>query len=625
MTYEEKIPEFALRPAKAVDGDTEEMDDGFDPTPYDRLLSENLEMGEEEEVEELEAEEKPQQEELQKEIEEIKVQAPMDQGKALEIEPLNTTSEATKITPLSSSTTYDHLSFTGAVEKEEVKIFIEEDILVPDIKADLISILSMEGTPILSSKEFQVGQGEEDQIKLKGEISIHTIYVPDSKDGEGQIATIQSRVPFKTDWQGNASPLSHIGITPIVEKIDFTVINERKFRVKITLILRIKEYAEKEVSIFGGLNGEKLQLLKEPVKMSHVAVRKKEEIEISEIFKIKEEELKPVKILKHNINIVENHKQVTSEKLVVNAVISANILYMGQGEKDGESYQEPCFYQGKSDFTQFILMNKEENIAATKLVFQEEDLVLEINKESPEEGDFALKGTIKTNVEVYKTIEKEMVTDLYHSSKEITYDDKEMNIETIVGTGAAEVSAREIFNVSEEERQVAKVIYISGRIKESNSVIEQGRCIVEGTMEARILCMTQEDGKKPFAMTQTIPFRGSMEIFEANEGMIGENNIFIKELWFDKINSKQVEVNASLGIETTVRKPCCLKIIENLSYVDKGKERQAAPMVIYIAKNDDTLWKIAKKYKTTRKALREVNNITDDAEIQQGAHLLVVK
>ena len=34
MSYEDNIPEFALRPAK----EPEETGDGFDPTPYDRLL-----------------------------------------------------------------------------------------------------------------------------------------------------------------------------------------------------------------------------------------------------------------------------------------------------------------------------------------------------------------------------------------------------------------------------------------------------------------------------------------------------------------------------------------------------------------------------------------------------------
>lgn len=40
MTYEEKIPDFALQPAKSEDADLDkqENNDEFDPTPYDRLL-----------------------------------------------------------------------------------------------------------------------------------------------------------------------------------------------------------------------------------------------------------------------------------------------------------------------------------------------------------------------------------------------------------------------------------------------------------------------------------------------------------------------------------------------------------------------------------------------------------
>ena len=37
MTYEEKIPDFALQPAKSEDPDPDknDQDDGFDPTPYE--------------------------------------------------------------------------------------------------------------------------------------------------------------------------------------------------------------------------------------------------------------------------------------------------------------------------------------------------------------------------------------------------------------------------------------------------------------------------------------------------------------------------------------------------------------------------------------------------------------
>ncbi|MCE2603742.1 hypothetical protein LH384_32140, partial [Pseudomonas aeruginosa] len=132
------------------------------------------------------------------------------------------------------------------------------------------------------------------------------------------MAIIQSRLPFKTDWQVTASPLSHLVIESKIERIDYSVINERKFRAKITLGLFLKEYAEKELQLFENLRGEQLELLKETVKMSHVALRKEESLEIAEDLKVKEGSPRPIKILKSDINVVENHNQTTSEKMVIN-------------------------------------------------------------------------------------------------------------------------------------------------------------------------------------------------------------------------------------------------------------------------------------------------------------------
>ncbi|MCQ4637447.1 DUF3794 domain-containing protein [Anaerovorax odorimutans] len=664
MTYEEKIPEFALQPAKAADEnpDTAQVDDGFDPTPYDRLLvparqeenespeqsaeaPQNSPAAQEKDEETLTEDKKPEEQKemqerdakqvSQKQSEELAAEGEEQPPEAQEeIQPVflgektakDTAAipagEPIKIMPLAGQAVYNDLKLTAVAQCLETKIFVEEDILVPDIKPDLISILSMDGKAFLSSKEIQVGQGDGDSIKVTGEVTLQTIYLPEDKEEES-ISIIQSRLPFKTDWQVTASPLSHLVIEPTIERIDYSVINERKFRAKITLGLSMKEYAEKELQFFESLRNEKLELLKETIKMSHIALRKEESVELSEDLKIKEGNPKPIKILKTDINVVENHKQTTSEKMVINAAVRVNVLYMGEEEKDGETIQRPAFFQGKADFTQFILMNKEDNLAMSKVSFSDKDLDVEINEE--EEDGFILKGTVNTSVEVYQNLEKEVVSDLYHSTKDTTYDYTEKNIEAILGTSTTEVSAREIFDIPEKNGPVGKILYINGRIKEQNARAEQGRATVEGILEGTILCIPEDPEKHPFAVRQDIPFRGAMDIPAAKEGMKTECQIGIKDLWSDKINGKQAEVNASLQIETAVIKETSLKLIKNPCFIENDQSKRPSSMVLYITRKDDSLWKIAKKYKTSIETIKSINELNESPNLSEGTRLLIVK
>ncbi len=620
MTYEEKIPDFALQPAKSEDPDPDknDQDDGFDPTPYDRLLvpepiegkKEEAIYGESGETEEIfkEKEEKPEPVVLKEEPAE-------DQDKKTAVEPV-------RITPLSAQSVYNDLRISTVCQNEETKVIVEEDILVPDTKPDLLSILSMNGKVYLSGREIQTEQGEGDNVHVTGELLLHTIYIPQKKENRDQIAVIQSTLPFKTDWPVNASPISHISVTPEIEKIEYTVINERKFRAKATLNLSLKEYAEKQFSLFDGLRTEKLELLKESVKISHIAARKEDSIEISEELRLKEGVLKPSRILNSEIRVAENHRQITEEKIVINANIWVRVLYEGEDVEEGEIYEKTEFFQGKTDFTQFILIDKEKDAADSRVSFNDKDLEVRIT-EGTEDG-FTLSGKVSTSVEIFHNVEKEIVSDLYHGTRDTTYDFTEQKVEAVVGSSSAETTAREIFPIPEKYGGADKIIYIDGAIKKKKHQVEDGKLRIEGVLEGQIICLGEED-RKPFAVKQDLPFRSLLELPKTQGDLKIESNIGIKELWFDKINEKQVEVNASLQIQAAAVEEKNIKLIKNPCFVENSQTKKPSSMVIYITKKGDSLWNIAKKYKTGVNVIRKINQMQENEDIKENMRLLIVK
>ncbi|MCL2437044.1 MAG: hypothetical protein FWD00_03285, partial [Clostridiales bacterium] len=364
MIYEKNIPDFALMPAR----EPEKPDDGFDPSPYDRILNtgfksnrneeipaaeaveeqateastETNEMGDETaeieaaddgtaEVETVMAEAEglpeieaigaqseesvqPQQSDAQSDANMQPEEVSMEpEQKPIVVEPapkaqppIQGKREAAKIIPLTGSVLCSNLKITDIKEPPRTRVFIEEDILVPDIKPDLKSILSMDGSSKLADKEILVGANGEDTLKVIGEITLQTIYIPDrTADEQEQIVTIQSRIPFKSDWGVSVSPLSHVAVKPVIESIDYTVINERKIRAKIAMFLTLREYSDIDVEIFEEIRGEDLQLLKEKIRLTDVAVRKTDVMELQESMPLKDNTLLPHKILRYNINIVE--------------------------------------------------------------------------------------------------------------------------------------------------------------------------------------------------------------------------------------------------------------------------------------------------------------------------------
>ncbi|MDO4351802.1 MAG: hypothetical protein Q4D00_01550, partial [Clostridia bacterium] len=187
MSYEDNIPEFALRPAK----EPEETGDGFDPTPYDRLLygeekdtspsAEEYESPdseaavaaeplEENKTEEYRTQEPEQENYSQQEPVEIKTETEDKTGYSAESEEEKEEAEpkkkkeSVKIIPLSQNSSFSKMKITDVRDKMPERVYIEEDILVPDVKPDLLSVLAMDAAVKISEKEIQTGQSGEETL-----------------------------------------------------------------------------------------------------------------------------------------------------------------------------------------------------------------------------------------------------------------------------------------------------------------------------------------------------------------------------------------------------------------------------------------------------------------------------
>lgn len=545
--------------------------------------------------------------------------------------------------PVVGSLMSSKLKLVDMKQKAPLRMNLEEDILVPDVKPDLARILTMDGKVKLSDREIHTGQTETDSVRLTGDLLLQTLYVPETNAEGDPIVAIESKIPFKNDAEMKAGPYSDLAVVPSIESIDFTVVNERKFRVRATVVFHMKEYSNVDIEVFEGLRDEEVQMLKEKIKLTDVALRKTETTEIKDDLALKENMPEVLKILKYDVSVVENHKQITKEKAVINATVNCNILYLGaEGNSDAAAVSEaaapdgnsaalPVLYQGKTEFTQFIRLDGEhnpsdQNPAGSKVNFNISSLNLTAKEDgNGKRGLFELDMNVDTGLELYKNVEKEVVTDVYHHKKDVQFDTDEIGVLTLGGSGVAEISAREIINVPDRYGSVDKVIYVNGTIKEKRSIIEQAKSVVEGTVNVSLICTSSDDKKTIFSIDQEIPFRSAMEIPGITPDMTANNDIALKEIWFDKINNKQIEVNAGILVNTALSTQERHQLVKSVSFLDSPQDNNPIPgIILYVSRTGDNIWNIAKKYRTTIDEIKKINDLEVGKEIKPGTKLLIV-
>jgi hypothetical protein len=297
-----------------------------------------------------------------------------------------------------------------------------------------------------------------------------------------------------------------------------------------------------------------------------------------------------------------------------------------------EEAPRPVFYQGKSEFTQFIKLSDTENVPGSRVNFRVTNLSI-----SPKERDDGARKVldinmdVQTTIEIYKNHEKEVITDIYHHIKDVEFDSSEVKFMYLQGSGSTDISLRETVNVPNAEQ----IAYMEGRIYETNSALDTGKNILEGVLEASIVGMEADNGmelppelstRRIFKVKAEIPFRSFIDIPGATKDMQGENEFFIKELSFEKLNNRQIEINAVINAKAMITKNDMHTLIKSVSLKDpEGNYGDEAGIVLYVAKRGDSVWKIAKKYRTTIDEVCRINQLEQESDLPPGAKILIVR
>ena len=532
--------------------------------------------------------------------------------------------EERTIVPITKGAVYSPVQVTNIHEKPKTTITLEEDILVPDTKPDLREILLIDGKSYLSGREISMAAKSDDYLSLSGEIQLQTLYLPERQEEGCPVIPIQTRIPFKDQWHTAIAAGATVILELCIEKIEHMVINERKFRVKLTLAITAREYTDETLELFEGLTGEELQLLKEPVELSSVALRKKDSLAIKEDFYPKDE-LHPESILKQDLTVVENYKQSTADKVVINGFIYVSLLFTVRQDEDGW-HPSDCIrqLQERVEFTQFIPIQQNGQWSGCAAAFNDHDLKVKLTQDEEGKDIFRLEGDLLTYVELYKNTEKEIIVDGYHKQKDFVCSFTEENCRTLVGSVASETSLREILAPESSGHEIERILYACADVLEAESRIEQGKIVTEGQLLAKLLILAAGEENTVFAVCEALPFR----VVTAMPQLCGQeivcHKICIKELWAEKINAKQLEFNATVLVCGEVMRPTPFRMLRDPAFAEGSGCADSVPMVIYVCKNGDTLWHIAKRFKTSADVILQTNQLEDET-LCGGQKLLIVK
>lgn len=487
-------------------------------------------------------------------------------------------------------------------EKKEV-MTVEGDVIIPDIKPDILNTINCNGTVCIYKREVLDGK-----IRIDGSINIYVMYLADNETES--VRSLNTSLDFTEimDFENCMAGMmldEFINIT----RIECKVLNGRKINIKSSLEIKAKVYSNENINVIREIEGiEDIQLLNNELKVNSLLgtgvtkIYAKENLQIDNIDNLAE-------ILKSDIRIMNKEIKVSYNKVLAKAELEVKIMYLTEDNRIN------CIDR-QIPIMGFIDMPNvsDENICDTK--YKIKNMILKPNN-TDEQGIY-IEVEIELSCCVYETKSINIINDLYSPSRKLEFTKKE--IEAILGKEIIRDTCNINQQVQMPEISGNKIFDVDVKSKIVNQNMLSDKILYEGELELTFIYDRDNNGVD--VKNINLPFTFSISKEGIGEKSNIETNIVVKTQDFIVQTGGLIDCNISLDFELNISKNKFLNIIEDITE-EENDENKNPSMIVYFVKTNDTLWNIAKKFGSTVEDIVRVNEIEDKNKIYPKMQLFI--
>lgn len=474
-------------------------------------------------------------------------------------------------------------------------IEVNGDVIVPDIKPDIVNIINTNGNAYIYKEDINQGR-----MRIDGNIDTYVIYLSEN----GETRSMQTTLNFIESLDNDSiSDGMYYKLNVSLERIESKILNERKITIKATLRVRAEFYERSSIDIsnqFDDMNNiEKLEEsidVRSIIGMNAVKSSIKEDISIDNSLEVAE-------ILKTNVSLSNIENKISYNKVLAKADANVKIIFLTEDERIST-------VETSIPLMSFIDIENvsENNICNVDYVIR--NMLFKVN--SKEMHSISCQVDFEITCEAFEIKNINIIQDMYSTKNNLTFSKREAQVQTNSIDMCENVQINENLLVEDINSiyDVDCTPVILSNTPSGSFTNYEGEVILDIYFEA--------DNRNGLNVKNVkIPFIAKME--NKSENIIAK--ITRKQF---TVNNEYVncELEVSLSQNSTSMKK--INIIENVEQ-QECEEPNDYKMVIYFVKANDTIWNIAKKFKVCKDSILSVNNLDSNYRLNIGDKLYIMQ
>ena len=448
-------------------------------------------------------------------------------------------------------------------------IEVQGDIIVPDIKPDIVSIVNTNAIPYIYKEEVLSGR-----VRIEGNIDTYVVYLADN----GENRSIGTTLTFIENIEERLiNEESFVKQKIILENIESKVLNERKISIKAELKVISNVYEKSEIQLLNDFdNINDIQKLKENIDIRSIVGEKnartsiKEDISVDESYNISE-------ILKASVDIINIENKISINKVLAKADAEIKILFLAEDGRIGVA-------SASLPIMSFIDIDKitEKNICNTEYC------------------------------EVYEIKNIEVIQDMYGINNNISYSKKETMVQTNDNNPFEKIAINEKILI-EDIINIYDVLLFPKVVS-----INKSGTNYNYECELNMTIYYEADNRNGLNVKNvTLPF-----MFKMNNDIGNIDFMFDKKIF--TINGENVNCEIDIIATNSNSNFKKISVIENVE-TSSIENEEFYKMIVYFVKPEDTAWSIAKAFRIPVQELLKQNGIESEKSINTGDRLYIMR
>ena len=486
------------------------------------------------------------------------------------------------------------MNWKDAAASGSSQILLEGDMIVPDSKPDLQELLRCQGNVKIREKHVT-----DDRISFSGDLEISVLYR--AKNGERPLYAMQASLPLEDFLHIDGLEKDmETSLDVVPEHLDCQIINDRKIGVKAVL-------------------GEGIESLQGILRMEQNTAPLKDRFTVKEEITLPSAKPEIADVLWQTIDLIEQDIRAMDGKVMVRGNLRICMLYCDTEGNLGSFCEKIPF----SGYLEGEGIEPKTELTGT-LQIEDAKLTPTVDEDG-EARQLAVDVAVSAALQGRETVEREILQDAYAPTGTVTLEKETITYPVTVGSGKNQFSLKERIHLAESEKPLLRAEEVWGEVRLSEARTTTDAVEADGVLTVSLLYHCENDETPLCMLERGIPFGQMMELRGVEEGDNAAVQLRLDDLDFQMLSEQEGELRAAVTMEAVVLRDETAEIVKDITPEEEAAPSPTAGAIIYMVQPQDTLWKIAKRYRTTVEDILSINEIENPDLIYPGQKLLIIK